>query len=83
MIAMLERTIQKKLIKHFEELGFVAVKIKNTNNTGFPDLLILGENGYAHFIEVKRPGNELSPKQRYWYRKLQKLGHKVEARIKV
>ncbi|WKE66475.1 VRR-NUC domain-containing protein [Gallaecimonas kandeliae] len=44
------------------------------HRSGFPDLLVLEEGGYA-LVEVKGPGDRLQPGQKRWLRELIRLGH--------
>ena len=43
--------------------------------TGLSDLLFIGQNGKAAFIEVKKPGGRASKEQLSFIRRMQELGH--------
>jgi hypothetical protein len=43
--------------------------------TGTPDIVVIDPAGW---LEVKRPGEEPSPKQVDWHAKARKAGHRVE-----
>ena len=73
---MRESDIEKKLVHSVELCGGLALKFISPGNAGVPDRLIL-LNGKACFAEVKAPGEKPRPLQRYWKRRLNKLGFKV------
>ena len=41
---------------------------------GFPDLLVMDTDRCIEFVEVKGPGDQLSPHQRVWFNQLYRLG---------
>lgn len=61
---MKESKIQSDIIKALEKSGWLVVKIIQTNQNGWPDLMALRQ-GKAVFIEVKRPGNKARDLQQY------------------
>lgn len=69
----LESTIQRKIIKRYEDAGYIVVKISLCNKGGFPDLMLL-KDGKASFIEVKRPGQKPRPLQECRLNELRKAG---------
>lgn len=69
----LESAIQRKIIKRYEDDGYLVVKIGLCNKGGFPDLMLL-KNGKASFVEVKRPGQKPRPLQEYRLRELRDAG---------
>jgi Holliday junction resolvase len=73
----LEKEVQKRIIKRYEEEGYIVVKITLCSKPGFPDLLLL-KNGIAKFIEVKRPGGKPRPLQAYRIDELRNAGFEVE-----
>ncbi len=74
---LLESEIQRKIIKRFQEQGYMVVKIIQCTANGFPDLMLL-KDGKARFIEVKRPGEQPRPLQVYRIQQLRQLGFQVE-----
>ena len=50
----LESAIQRKIIKRYEDDGYLVVKIGLCNKGGFPDLMLL-KDGKASFVEVNDP----------------------------
>lgn len=69
----LESVIQSKIIKRYENAGYIVVKIGLCNKGGFPDLMLL-KNGKATFVEVKRPGRKPRPLQEYRLKELRDAG---------
>lgn len=64
---------QSKLIKEFEDGGYITVKLIRCNINGLPDLMIL-KDGVAEFIEVKESNDTLKPLQRLRIEQLRKQG---------
>ena len=50
---------------------------RTTNAPGVPDLPIFLPGGRVLLIEVKRPGQKVSPTQLAWHAEAAKLGHEV------
>lgn len=73
----LESRIQSRIIRRYQEEGFLVVKLILTNQNGFPDLMLL-KDGVASFIEVKRPNEKPRPLQVYRINELIKRGFKVD-----
>lgn len=73
----LESAIQRKIIKRYEDDGYIVVKLGLTSKPGFPDLLLL-KDGKASFIEVKRPGCKPRPLQEYRINELRNAGFDVD-----
>lgn len=70
---MTESKIQKKIIDHYQNAGFMVVKLMKTNQNGIPDLMVL-KNGICKFVEVKKPGGKISQLQKYRIDKLRQQG---------
>lgn len=73
----LESKIQSRIIKRYEQQGYMVVKLVLTNKAGIPDLLLL-KDGKASFIEVKRPKCKPRPLQLYRMEQLKKQGFEVQ-----
>lgn len=59
-------------------LGFEALKLRIEGDDGFPDRTVLLSGGRSWFVEWKRgPSDKLRPRQRFWKRRLESLGHFV------
>jgi len=72
----LESTIQARIIKRYEGMGWFVVKLNLTSTPGIPDLLCLRQ-GRAMFIEVKRPKQKPRPLQQYRINQLREMGFEV------
>lgn len=67
-----ESTIQSKVIKAFEDDGWLVIKNIQTNKNGWPDLTCY-KDAMTIFIEVKAEDvNEVRPLQLYRHQQLQK-----------
>lgn len=73
---MLEQQIQSKIIKNLEKEGWYIVKLITTTKAGIPDLLCL-KNGRTVFIEVKKPGEDSEPLQKFRHQELRQQGFQV------
>ena len=74
---MLEKDIEKKLIKEVNKLGGLALKFLSPGYAGVPDRLILLPYRKLAFIELKAPGKTLRPLQEKRKRQLEELGFLV------
>lgn len=74
---MLEKDIEKKLIKEVNKLGGLALKFLSPGYAGVPDRLILLPYRKLAFIELKAPGKTLRPLQEKRKRHLEELGFLV------
>ncbi len=60
---MQEKNIEKRLRVEVKKAGGKAYKFSSPGNNGVPDRIVLFE-GRCYFVELKRPGQNLSPRQR-------------------
>ena len=74
---MTEQQIQSRLIKQLEADGYYTVKLMKTNKNGIPDLIAIPKNSDVVFIEVKRPGKEPRPLQKFRIKEL--INHGIKA----
>ena len=74
---MIEKEIEGQVVRYVESLGGRALKLRVDGENGFPDRTILLPNRSPLFLELKRPGGGLSPKQEKWLDDLLQLGHYV------
>lgn len=74
---MTEKQLEKELVKRVKRLGGVALKLLPFLVKGLPDRLCLFPEGRVGFAEIKGPNGELKPLQKYWLKKLTKLGFKA------
>lgn len=88
-----ERGIQIAIKNHLMFYGIVCVAVPNAGkrsivsarlmkaegmHTGFPDLVVLGKQGRAGFLEVKAADGRLSDAQIDCHAMLRRLGHHIE-----
>ena len=74
---MLEKEIERKLVRTVQMMGGRAVKIACPGYDGMPDRMVLLNDGRMAFVEVKRPGEKPRPLQESRHRALRKLGFRV------
>lgn len=55
---------QSKIIKEYEEKGYLVLKTIRLNVNGYPDLLAMKSNEPTIFIEVKEVKDTLKPMQK-------------------
>ena len=71
---MLERDVEKRLIRGVEALGGKAYKFVSPANRGVADRLVVLPHGRVWFVEVKTEAGKLSPLQEVFRREVQALG---------
>lgn len=69
-----ESIVQTKIIKALEASGYVVIKLSAATKAGWPDLIVLGSEGYIAFIEVKTDKGVTSALQAYKLKLLVTLG---------
>ena len=79
---MTEAQIQKKIIDHYQNAGFLVVKLMKTNTNGIPDLMVL-KNGICKFVEVKTPRGKISQLQKYRIKQLREQGFEANVYVGV
>ncbi|WP_434302675.1 VRR-NUC domain-containing protein [Clostridium botulinum] len=75
---MEESRIEKRLKKEIEKLGGKALKFVSPGVSGVPDRIVLLPQGKIVFVELKAPGKEPRPIQKYRIKELTALGFRVE-----
>lgn len=65
---------QSKVIKEYENKGYLVLKHIRLNKTGFPDLQCLHKNNPDVWIEIKKAGDTLKPLQKLRIDELNRLG---------
>ncbi|MEN6618153.1 MAG: VRR-NUC domain-containing protein [Rikenellaceae bacterium] len=73
---MLESKIEKELREKVRSLGGKAYKFSSPGNNGVPDRIVLYK-GHSYFIELKKPGEDLTPRQKVVKKHFSKLGFEV------
>lgn len=65
---------QTKIIKRFENDGYLVINLIKTNKNGIPDLLVLKDGEKPLFIECKEKTDTLKPLQKFRIEELKKYG---------
>ncbi len=78
---MLEKDVEKRLIKPVRQLGGLCLKFETPGFTGVPDRIILLPGGRVLFVETKAPGKVERPRQEYVQGLLRQLGFTVYSTI--
>ena len=74
---MKESQIEKKIREYAESQGCLFKKFTSPGWTGAPDRIIILPRGYAvpvGFMEVKKPGGEIRPRQIRFYQEMNHRG---------
>ena len=71
---MLEKHVEKKLIKEVKKMGGIAAKFVSQGLDGVPDRLVLLPNGRMAFVELKAKGKRPRPLQRRRIDQFKRLG---------
>lgn len=78
---MTEAAIQSASVKWLRrEMGCYCIKLstyRGLGSAGWPDYLVLGDNGLHFFIEFKKPGGKVTELQKMRHEGLVELGHSV------
>ena len=74
---MMEKTIERKLVKAVKAMGGIAPKFVSPGYDGMPDRIILLPGGRIGFVEVKRVGRKPRPLQLHRHGQLRRLGFKA------
>ena len=78
---MLERDIEKKLIRPIKGLGGLCLKFETPGFTGVPDRIILLPGPHIVFVETKQPGKKERARQVYVHGLLRRMGFTVYSTI--
>lgn len=60
---MLEKEIEKKLIRPIRSMGGLCLKFETPGFTGVPDRIVLLPGSHIVFVETKQPGKKERPRQ--------------------
>lgn len=72
---MLEKDLEKILVRQVESVGGQCLKWVCPGNSGVPDRICLFPGGVVVFAELKRPGGGVrDPLQRIWANRIRDLG---------
>ncbi len=75
---MLEKDIEKYLVKCVAQAGGKAYKFVSPSNRGVSDRIVCLPDGTTHFIELKRPGGKISPLQAMFARDMATLNQSYD-----
>ena len=75
---MLEKDIEKYLVKCVAQAGGKAYKFVSPSNRGVSDRIVCLPDGTTHFVELKRPGGKISPLQAMFARDMDQLNQNYE-----
>jgi len=70
---MREKNIEIKLRDEVKKLGGKAMKFVSPGNAGVFDRVVLMPGGKVWFVELKKPGKDLSPLQKIFRKELDRL----------
>ena len=76
---MLERVVERALVKATKKRGGYAFKLIIMRQAGWPDRTLLLPGARIGFVECKAPGKKPTKLQRYWLKKLTNWG--FDARV--
>lgn len=68
---------KKKIVKEYEDKGYLVLLIIRLNKNAFPDLLCLKKNEPNLWVEVKEANDTLKPIQKVRIDQLNKIGNKA------
>jgi Holliday junction resolvase len=71
-----EAMVQRRVVKALKEADWMVTKLQSTSTNGWPDLLAI-KGGRVVFIEVKRPGGQLSGVQVIRHKMMRHKGAEV------
>lgn len=74
---ILERDIERYLVKRVKDLGGVAYKFTSPSRRGVPDRLCVFPDGVSVFIECKAPKKKPTVLQAHEIERLRNLGQQV------
>lgn len=74
---ILEKDIERPVVKHARERGVEVIKLNLMGQIGWPDRQFFGPDRRLLLIEFKKPGEEASEYQAGIHERLRKRGHTV------
>lgn len=78
---MLEKEVERKLIKPVKNMGGLCLKFVTPGFTGVPDRIILLPGAHILFVETKKPGKVERPRQTFVQGILRRLGFTVYSTV--
>lgn len=83
---MLEKELERKLVKKVQEMGGLCWKFTSPNLPGVPDRIVILPGGRIIFVELKTEIGRLSRLQKYCLEQLQLRGcdaRKVKGKVEL
>ena len=74
---ILEKSVEKYLLKKTNEYGYLCYKFQSPANAGVCDRILISNTGIVFFIELKRPGGKLAKLQEKFIKDLKARGQTV------
>lgn len=78
-IKMLEKEIEKFLVRQVKKLGGISFKFISPDNAGVPDRIVILPSGKVIFVELKTDKGKLTKLQEVQIKKISDLG--ADARV--
>lgn len=75
---MLEKEVEKYLVREIKKLGGVSFKFISPGNAGVPDRIVILPTGKVVFVELKTDKGKLTKLQESQIRKITGLGAEVK-----
>lgn len=75
---MLEKEVEKYLVREVKKIGGVSFKFISPGNAGVPDRIVILPMGKVVFVELKTDKGKLSKLQTAQIRKISELGAEVK-----
>ena len=76
-MSLLERDLEKAVVKLCGDLGFITYKFSSPSQRGVPDRIIIGPGGVL-FLELKRFGEWPTKLQQYHIDRINAVGGKAD-----
>ena len=74
---MLEKEVEKFLVREVKKLGGISFKFISPGNAGVPDRIVMLPNGKVVFVELKTDKGKLTKLQEVQIKKISDLGADV------
>lgn len=76
MTRLTEGPIEDYLLAQCRQAGFLCWKFVSPSRGGVPDRIVITPSGTV-FVELKRPGGDLEPRQRAIHKKMRAKGARI------
>ena len=72
-----EKAIEAYLVRKVKDLGGVCLKYSNPGVVGYPDRVVLLQDGFTVWVELKSKGKQPNKVQQLRIDQLRQMGHNV------